>query len=469
MFKTTITSQTSGFTTILVNGNPVGNLISQLNMSNYIITNNNINITLNNNSVALITNDISLNYYTNLQGGSNAPIGSIVPYGDSIYVSGVFTTIGNVAATYLAKWDGTNWSSLNYNGSPPSSTVFNNLGVLYVTRTIVQSGPVLSKFTGTTWSTVIGDGEYIIVDGRRFLLNGISTMAFDSNNVMYLSCSLFERNTNGLPNILLEGQFAVLTYNESSNTFNFVGDGAFNGSGPNILIFDNYGELYVSGAFNEIINIDNGSITSLICIAKLDSYANLWVGLSNYPNSFARVIKFDSNNQMYVGGTFTSVSNGTVLNYIAILDFETEVWTPLANGLDAEVGSIYIDNTNNLYVGGAFNLTIGSNVRLNKIGMWNNSNLTWSSLGGGVPENGAAIGSIYLLNNNVYAAGRFEVAGNVVCKNIFEIVKGDVDSYSVNLSVNNKFLRTMEGGQTVYTVVSNNNKVYNLGLASEAL
>jgi hypothetical protein len=465
--STIITAGTYG--TILVNDKKVGgNYVSQLNMSNYTIQNNNINITLDNNSVALITNNISLNYYTDLQGGSNAPIGPIVPYGDSIYVSGVFTTIGNVAATYLAKWDGSNWSSLNYNGPPPSSTVFNNLGVLYVTRTIVQSGPVLSKFNGTTWTTVIGDGEYIIVDGRRFLLNGISTMVFNSSNVMYLSCALIEQNTNSLPNIL-QGEFAVLTYNELLNTFEFVGDGAFNGSGPNILIFDNYGKLYISGAFNEIKNIDNGSITTLICIAKLDSYSNVWMGLSNYPNSFARVIKFDSNNKMYVGGTFTSVSNGTVLNYIAILDFETETWTPLANGLNAEVGSIYIDNTNNLYVGGEFNLTIGSNIRLNKIGIWNNSNQTWSSLGSGVPENGAAIGSIYVLNNNVYAAGRFEVAGNVVCKNIFEIVKGDVDLYNINLSINNKFLRTMEGGQTVYTTVSDNNKVYNLGLVSEAL
>jgi hypothetical protein len=314
-----MTANTSG--NIAINGNQGANYVAQLNITDYTIENGDVNITLPNNSVALITNNVNINYYTDLQGGSNAPIGPIVPYEDSIYVSGNFTTIGNVAATYLAKWDGSNWSSLNYNGPPPSSTVFDMFGNLYVTRNIVQSGPVLSKFNGTTWTTVIGDGEYIIVDGRRFLLNGISTMVFDSNNVMYLCCALIEQNTNSLPNIL-QGEFAVLIYDEYSNTFVFVGDGAFNGGGPNILIFDNYGELFISGAFNEIKNIDTGSITSLICIAKLDTYPRVWMGLSNYPNSFARVIKFDSNNQMYVGGTFTSVSDGTVLNYIAILDFE---------------------------------------------------------------------------------------------------------------------------------------------------
>ena len=53
-----------------------------------------------------------------------------------IYVGGNFTSADGVSVNYVAKWNGTSWSALNYNASNvPNDTVYDldfNSGKLYV-------------------------------------------------------------------------------------------------------------------------------------------------------------------------------------------------------------------------------------------------------------------------------------------------------------------------------------------------
>ena len=62
-----------------------------------------------------------------------------------VYVAGNFTQAGNVAATNIASWDGTNWSSLasGLHGDPIHGGVYGLVsigGALYVAGNFTKAG-----------------------------------------------------------------------------------------------------------------------------------------------------------------------------------------------------------------------------------------------------------------------------------------------------------------------------------------
>ncbi len=44
--------------------------------------------------------------------GANQVVNTVVQQGTSIYIGGQFSTVANIVARNIAKWDGTRWSAL---------------------------------------------------------------------------------------------------------------------------------------------------------------------------------------------------------------------------------------------------------------------------------------------------------------------------------------------------------------------
>ena len=97
--------------------------------------------------------------------------------GTDIYIGGNFTTLGSEPIAYLARWDGSNWSSAGsgVNGPVYALATDGNFN-LYVGGPFNQAGGVsannIAKWDGNNWSTLDEPGG---------ITNGV-------NNIVRASC-----------------------------------------------------------------------------------------------------------------------------------------------------------------------------------------------------------------------------------------------------------------------------------------
>jgi len=117
---------------------------------------------------------------------SSTPIISdLEPFNNELFVSGVFTSIGGLSTNNLAKYNGSNWSSLNFvNGySPPGGGSLRKLNnELYFANTspVIPQGVVscpLIKYNGTQWIEISSNAFY----------GGVTSIIY--NNELYLGGS----------------------------------------------------------------------------------------------------------------------------------------------------------------------------------------------------------------------------------------------------------------------------------------
>src|SRR5436190_1600435 len=109
--------------------------------------------------------------------GANASVHAAVVDGSgNLYIGGDFTAVGDVVANYIAKWDGTNWSSL---GSGMNNSVY-ALAVsgsdLYAGGYFTTAGGsianYIAKWNGSSWSA-LGSG----------MNNGVAALAVSGSDV----------------------------------------------------------------------------------------------------------------------------------------------------------------------------------------------------------------------------------------------------------------------------------------------
>ena len=115
--------------------------------------------------------------WTQVGGGVNGIVYKIIEgAGGVIYVGGQFTLAGGVAASNIAKWDGTAWTTL---GSGVNGTVydmcFDDAGNLYAAGEMNSAGGIsvngIARWDGSSWSNNVG-GIYGPVGAVHFV-NGI--------------------------------------------------------------------------------------------------------------------------------------------------------------------------------------------------------------------------------------------------------------------------------------------------------
>ncbi|QNH62728.1 T9SS type A sorting domain-containing protein [Hymenobacter sediminicola] len=363
----------------------------------------------------------------------------VAPNGD-VYIGGMFRNVGNVSANYLAKWDGTTWSSLGtgLNGAVYALAVDGN-GNVYAGGNFTTAGGIsasrIARWNGTAWSS-LGTGLNSVVQalaldaagnvyaGGYFTTAGgvgasgiakwngtawsslggppksygaystdVLALAVDGNGNVYASCAY---------NFVQFYDYNISRWNGSTwNDISF--DSAIFGyNGPvYALKTDNAGNLYAGGNFQTISGVAANNM------AKWNGTA--WSSLGAGPNSQVNALAVDGSGNVYAGGFFTT-AGGVSANRVARWNGTT--WSSLGPGLNDIVWALALDGSGNLYAGGVFMAAGGLNAR--RLAKWNGS--AWSALNSGVAGEGmgARVRAVALDGaGNVYVGGDFTTAGSI--------------------------------------------------------
>jgi hypothetical protein len=344
-----------------------------------------------NGNISLLQN----NYFAQWENGAwiaNTPsngsisrkVNCIAVNGTDVYVGGEFTNLSNngvvnLAADYIAKWDGTNWSNLggsflglngSLNGAVNSigiwgSNVFvggnfvdvNNYG------TILPAADYIAKWDGTNWSAL----------GSTAALNAPVNVLLVDSNVIYVGGNFL--NADGIT-----AADYIVRVNTINNAWNALGSNGLPG---------------------------NGSLNAPVYALALHSV------------------------YLYVGGAFTDVNdNGAVISQADYIAKFSGNWQAVGNGaapaLSGAVYSLLLNKINgvDLYVGGNFTNVVNNNVPIPQadyIAKWNGSN--WSALGNNGAGDGAITGdvlAIAMFGTYVYAGGLFTNVGSTAGDYIME-------------------------------------------------
>ena len=322
----------------------------------------------------------------------------------NIYAGGSFayTSTAYIQLNGVGKWDGNVWNSLN-NG------FFYNSGVS-ILNPIVTSVKMDNK--------------------GNLYAGGLFTNAYDTSGTSLKNIAVWN-GTN----------WSALGNNTNTN----------NGTSSqvNCLAIDSSNNVYVGGNFTTVTQSDGTTLT-VMYIAKWNG--TTWSSLGGGTTSTVNTLSIDSSDNVYVGGSFTSVTqNGSLLTVNNIAKWNGTTWSYLgsnsttSNGVSGIVYSSIIDSSNNLIIGGNFlyaNYNAnGTGTTVNGIAKWNGS--TWVTVGSnqGFLTNGGTVSTIYALefdsSQNLVVGGYFQKLGDN-SKLIYNIAKYDGTNWnSVGGGINN--------------------------------
>jgi hypothetical protein len=306
--------------------------------------------------------------------------------GESLYVAGEFAIAGCEVVNNIARWDGSNWTTLAGPGGIGVNGIVRALAVfddgtgpaLYIGGDFATAGGVtvnrIAKWDGSTFTALAGPGGAGVNISSTSRVNALSVFDDGSGPALYAAGSFDTAGGVTANNIsrwngnawsALTGPSAV-GVTSSVYAMTVFDDG----SGP---------ALYVGGGF-----IAAGGVPTSR-IARWNG--NAWSALPGTGSLMGSVsvhalTVFDDGNgpALYVGGTFTSTGTSTV-NRIA--KWNGSAWSALTGPSGVGVAStvralaVFDDGSGPaLYAGGDF-ATAGG-VFVSRIARWNGT--TWSTL-----------------------------------------------------------------------------------------
>jgi len=347
--------------------------------------------------------------------GANGAIGSFLVVEGVLYTGGSFTEIGGVSASGIAKWDGTNWSSLSSGVNGSVSAVLSWKDKLYVAGNFDHAGVILTKniacWDGTNWSALgsglaegvgnevhalASDGAKLYAGGRFHRaggLNATNVAAWDGTSWAALG----------------DGVSAICGDEEPREECGVVNC---------LAVFER--TLFVGGSFRGAGGLDVNNI------AMWDgtNWSSPGAGLRTYdtpnlPNSFnGSVNAFASSmRSLYALGDFRRA--GSVFSTNLARWTGTE-WESLNAGTRSPFGGpgaalTLVLNGKNLYLGGAFAAVAG--VLANNITQGDGTN--WFALGSGVtPAPDGLVSALCSTGTELFVGGIFNSAGGSPSTNI---------------------------------------------------
>lgn len=334
----------------------------------------------------------------------SAYVRTLATSGSNLYAGGRFRTSGEVSATNLAKWDGSNWTPVGSGviaGPPGGGSAVYSLSVsgsnLYAggsfTRVAGVSANQIAKWNGSTWSP-LGSG----MNGAVLALAVMGNDLYAGGNFTFaggVSAKCVARWNGSNWSALASGL-------DRGNSFTNVAALAVLG-----------GDLYVAGNFTTA-----GGIAATN-IAKWDgsSWSSLGGGIYTPFNQGQLSALAVSGADLYAGGRFTR-AGGSAANNIA--KWNGTSWSALGSGINNDVYALAVSG-GELYAGSS-----------STIAKWNGS--TWSALGSGMGAAAfATFSGVYALTasgNDLYAGGEFTKAGGKVSAYIARAVLGDAPGYN---------------------------------------
>jgi hypothetical protein len=333
--------------------------------------------------------------------------------GPALHVGGYFTTAGGAPANRIAKWNGSAWSPLGSGlsgGHEPcvyALTVFDDgTGpALYAGGSFALAGDVaasrIARWDGTSWSP-LGSG-----------VSGTPPFGFTS----VYALTVFDDGTG--PALYAGGDFTNAGGVDASRiarwdgtSWSALGSGMSGGGVQALAVFDDGtgAALYAAGG----LTFAGGVSASRIARWDGTAWSPLGEGTSG-PVSTLGVFDDGSAPALYAGGFFTTAAQ-VEANGIARWDGST--WSPLGSGMDAGVRALTVFDDGAgpaLYAGGWF-ATAGG-VAANRIARWDGT--AWSPLGSGTSS---VVFALSVFDDGtgpaLYAGGGFAFAGGVAVNNI---------------------------------------------------
>lgn len=238
--------------------------------------------------------------------------------------------------------------------------------------TDVYVGGDFSEIAGVTAN---GIAKYDMLTGEwSALASGITAVVdivFDSNGILYVASTS-------------TAEYNYLAQWDGSS-WSAVGTGT-NGSVRDIFIKDDI--LYVVGNFSSANGVSADNIASYDIDGDTWSYYGTSVFSGGVDTLYA--VSVDSNDNIYVGGSFTSPASH-------ITTWTGAAWSAMGSGFDDNIYSIFIDSNDKIYAGGSKNNTYN-------VQYWNASASIW------VPMTGidtTIFEMIGYTDGSVYAGGSF--------------------------------------------------------------
>ncbi|MGY3089509.1 hypothetical protein ACVWYF_002557 [Hymenobacter sp. UYAg731] len=214
-----------------------------------------------------------------------------------VYVGGDFTQAGGAAANYIAKWNGTAWSSLGTGtgGRGGSLAAVKALAVagngdVYVGGGFTQAGGVaanyIAKWDGTAWSS-LGTGTD----------NTVMALAVAGNGDVYAGVSFIQT----------AGASVDYVAKWNGTAWSSLGTGLINGASGRVyaLAMAGNGDVYAGGYFTQLGGVAANNV------AKWNGTA--WSGLGTGTNGFIYALATGPTGKLYAGGFFTATGDGSKL------------------------------------------------------------------------------------------------------------------------------------------------------------
>ena len=332
---------------------------------------------------------------------------AIADNGD-VYVGGNFEKIGNQTFNNIARWDGSSWHNLSVGTGGSSHDVY----AIAISGSDVYVGGHFETAGGNThnnvalWNGSIWSGLGSGVSGGGLCVYAI---AISGSNI-YVAGN-FDHVTDPINGEQDAGHVAMW----DGTQWDIMGGGLGDSDIYSLVLGPNNIGIYAGGRFHYL---PDGSTSA----KRLAMWDGTWhsVGGSSYSGSdgvddTVHALAF-MENQLYLGGRFTSSSDGRMLNAIGYYDLDDDEWYALGNSVNGTVYALAVDGEY-VYIGGIF--TSAGGVKANGIARWNQRTGEWYSLRGGMGGctglfiNGCrtAVYAIYVDGSDIYVGGNFTRAG----------------------------------------------------------
>ncbi len=317
---------------------------------------------------------------------------AVLPNGDLI-AGGAFTSVGELPAARVARWDGSAWSGLGagIGGTAAGITVYGLApapgGGFIAGGTFATAGGApaanIARWNGSAWSAVGGGisgavQDVLVQPNGDILATGAFTMG-ESRGVARWNGSTW----SGLSTGINGAAFAVVPLGG--------------------------GDVFVAGEFTQAGNVATSRV------ARWNDASGTWMALGNGLNGTVYAMTRLPNGELVVGGSFVGVAPHGA-SYIARR--VGNQWLPLGPaetaGLDGAVLDLEVLPNGDLLAAGWFRYAGG--VPVGGIARWNGS--TWTGLGSGVPGVADVRAVAVLGNGDIVAGGRFSSIGGVSAANI---------------------------------------------------
>ena len=267
--------------------------------------------------------------WSTLDIGTNGTVYALSSNGEDLYVGGNFTSAGEIDADYIAMWNGDSWSGLASGLSSVVHALAPSGKDMYVGGKFKKATDLASKvnriakWDGSNWSSL-----------KSGVNRAVNSIAVDGNNIY--ATGKFRRF----------GEYSTKRIAKwNTDTWYKLAGGLKGGRAVGYALAMHGSDLYVGGSFTK------AGTAKAKGLAKWNG--NSWTvgSLNNGKNRTTRALLFVGNN-LYVGGYFYE-STGEEYSYNSIEKWDGSTWTSLHSGDDSEAYALATNGTN-LYAGGYF-------------------------------------------------------------------------------------------------------------------